>query len=412
MKPRKINAVLIAAVAAAVMVRNPLSSDGYDLHGKIETMRKGNLITILLSKKPAQFSIPAGATEGATIAVPSEFTDYIILDGEHKEIGSARIVTATYSRTLRGKIRVIAAFSLKRQRYRTQLRAGNPIVLRSVKEQISEKSFVTDEEKIVYRREVVSPVDGRIMVLVPGGKFVFGSNRGNRDEYPEQVLSLDDFYIDKYEVSNRDFKRFVDITYARPPISWRHGVYDEESAEMPVLVTFYEAQAYASWARKRLPSEQEWEKAARGEGRFSEDSETDTLIYPWGNAFDQDRVNSVEFWSGKVIGMNLKNGYTVKRKGYLPVWAFENSGASPYGTVNMSGNAKEWTDSWYRPYRGNSFASGKYGTQYKVVRGGAWYNNRRRVRVTSREPGGVPSLHADNLAGFRCVKDPSILDRE
>ncbi len=406
------SSVTFAVTVAALMFSLPARPVEYDLQGKIESLRQGNLITIIMTKKPRFPDVPVPVKEGETITFPEEFSDYLVLDGEHKVIGSARLVSAAYSSRLKGKVRVIARITLKRPRLRTQLRAGDPVVLVSVKEKLPGKFYSYDNEKIIYKRQITSTVDGRPMVLVPGGKFVFGFNRGRRDEYPEQVIALDDFYIDKYEVSNRDFKKYVTATNSRPPLSWKKGEYAENETDLPVLVTYYEALEYTLWAGTRLPSEQEWEKAARGTGRVDDEAETETIQYPWGNAFDPDRVNSVEFWTGKSIGMELTGGFRIMKKGYLPVYTFEGSGASPYGAVNMSGNAKEWTDSWYAAYKGNKFVSGKYGTQYKVVRGGAWYNDRKGVRVTVRETGGIPSLRSDNLAGFRCVRAPSILDRE
>jgi len=82
----------------------------------------------------------------------------------------------------------------------------------------------------------------------------------------------------------------------------------------------------------------------------------------------------------------------------------------------MAGNAREWTSSWYQPYKGSGTRQGsqyrKYGKQYKVVRGGAWYSSRYELRVSNRETGGAPNLHTDNTAGFRCVKNADIIDLE
>ena len=77
----------------------------------------------------------------------------------------------------------------------------------------------------------------------------------------------------------------------------------------------------------------------------------------------------------------------------------------------MAGNAPEWTDSWYAPYEGSSAKNSKYGKKYKVIRGGAWYSTRERLRITARETGGSPNLDEDVIAGFRCVKEPAEQDR-
>ena len=93
----------------------------------------------------------------------------------------------------------------------------------------------------------------------------------------------------------------------------------------------------------------------------------------------------------------------------LPVKSFKR-GKSPYGVVNMSGNAMEWTTSWYLPYSGNNMVNKNLGTQYRVLRGGAWCSNRRGIKVTARDIGGISNFSKDYIAGFRCLKDISPLD--
>ena len=246
------------------------------------------------------------------------------------------------------------------------------------------------------------------MVLIPSGKFNFGTDFGDDDEYPAQILFLNDFYIDKYEVSNRDYLIYIKDVHGDPPLSWKNKDFDEKSADFPVLVSYYEAQDYAKWAGKRLPTEQEWEKAARA-GRDTTDKSQGASIYPWGTTFKPELVNSLEFWSKEDIGKEIKRKYSIFVNSLLPIDSFP-GGASFFGVQNMAGNAAEWTTSWYMPYENNRRINGRYGTQYRVIRGGACYTPWYNTRVTNREIGGIPNQFTDTISGFRCVKDVSIRD--
>jgi len=163
------------------------------------------------------------------------------------------------------------------------------------------------------------------MVLVPTGTFLMGSSDEDRfcepDEKPQRVVQLPAFYIDQFEVSNIDYKRFIDETGYRQPQNWTDGRYEDGADFYPVVdVSWWDAAAYARWAGKRLPTEAEWEKAARG---------TDGRRFPWGDEYRDD-----------VVGTGW---------GYAPVSAHLD-GASPYGVLNMAGNVAEWTASVYAPY--------------------------------------------------------------
>lgn len=369
----------------------------FTIKGKIESIGKDGAITLLFKERPSEKT-------------------YYIVDGE-TVYGTVEIVSLVYDRTGELRHRAVARYTLTNRIYARQIRAGEDIALLAPKHK--EESEILDLVPVkerAYRRSVVSPRDGRAMVLVPEGKFVFGSNEGDRDESPEQTAYLDDYYIDKYEVSNENYKAFVESSNARPPASWKGDTYPDGDKDLPVLVTYQEAAAYAQWASKRLPTEEEWEKAARGSGAADADNKGINLVYPWGRTFGPERANCAEFWADDKTGAHIKMRYGVATQGLLPVASFDPDGASPFGAVNMAGNAREWTSSWYLPYQGNGLKQGKeykrYGTQYKVVRGGSWYDSRYRVRTTSRDIGGAPSLHAGNLAGFRCVKDPGSVDFE
>jgi formylglycine-generating enzyme required for sulfatase activity len=152
-----------------------------------------------------------------------------------------------------------------------------------------------------------------------------GSRDGDKfaedDEKPQRTIRLPDFYIDKLEVTNIEYKRFTDATGYPTPEAWRDGQYASGSDFYPVSgVSWWEAMAYARWIGKRLPTEAEWEKAARG---------TDARRFPWGSEYDIELANS--------------------DKDYAPAASYF-EGASPYGALNMAGNVAEWTASAYAPY--------------------------------------------------------------
>ena len=201
------------------------------------------------------------------------------------------------------------------------------------------------------------------MVFVPAGSFIFGSDVGDTDEGPQQKASTKPFFIDVYEVSNTAFQKFD------PGHRFREGRQD-----FPAEVTWQKANAYAKWAGKRLPTETEWEKAARG---------TDGRVYPWGNSFDYTFTN----WD----------------ESYLPGASVARP-LSPYGCVDMAGGVWEWTADWYQPYPGNKTPCAAYGTKNKVMRGGAAFNGRALMRTTQRyylPPDKMGGYHV----GFRCVQD-------
>lgn len=283
------------------------------------------------------------------------------------------------------------------------LKAGMSIALVKKSEPF-DRDFSNEyfEEKLVYKNKIVTQPDGRPMALIPEGKFILGSNDYAKEEGPQQTKYLGAYYIDVYEVSNSDYKKFADSPNGSAPISWKNGKYNAAEADLPVLVTFREAQAYCKWAGKRLPTEEEWEKAARG---------ATARDYPWGERFESRRANGLPFWPGAEIKRGFNEDATGKKPVMLSVKSLAGEGASPYGIANMCGNAQEWTSSWFTPYKGNKSVDGRYGTQYKVIRGGACFSTAEELRLTRRETGGIPNLAKDNVAGFRCVKEPSPFDR-
>ncbi len=201
------------------------------------------------------------------------------------------------------------------------------------------------------------------MTYVPAGAFIMGSNVGDADETPQHLDETGAFFIDIYEVSNADFLKFD------PKFTFREG-YDNHAAK----VTWEQADAYAKWAGKRLPTEKEWEKSARG---------TDGRLYPWGNTYD----HSFVVWDESYA------------RGAAPA-----KPSSPYGCYDMAGGAWEWTADWYMPYPGNRIPAEQYGSKFKVMRGGSSFNGFAMMRTTHRYY--LPVNTTGNYyTGFRCVKD-------
>ncbi|SVD53837.1 uncharacterized protein METZ01_LOCUS406691, partial [marine metagenome] len=193
--------------------------------------------------------------------------------------------------------------------------------------------------------------DGKIdsMALVPGGRFIMGSNERWDDEAPEYIESVDEFYIDLYEVTNADYKKFAAATKRQSPYHWPGGKIPKNKENHPVTyVNWHDADNYCKWRGKRLPKEQEWEKAARGD---------EGNIYPWGNVWTTDRSNHP--YKGSI--------------GTEPVGSYPN-GRSPYGLYDMSGNVWEWVDSFYLPHPGNTITRGEYGKDKRVLKGGSWFD--------------------------------------
>jgi len=193
-----------------------------------------------------------------------------------------------------------------------------------------------------------------VMVLIPAGEFIMGSNSRLPDEGPQHKVTLPVFYIDKFEVTNLQYKKFNDDKHGRSPRHWRNRTFPAGKADHPVVyVTWDNANAYCDWAGKRLPTDAEWEKAARGTG---------DRMFPWGDEFSTAAANTPVRW--QEIG---KFGDTT------PVGAFE-AGKSPYGVYDMTGNVWEWTASWYKAYPGNKTPSESYGERYKTLKGGSWFD--------------------------------------
>jgi serine/threonine-protein kinase len=217
------------------------------------------------------------------------------------------------------------------------------------------------------------------MVSVPGGTYIIGRDQGDPLESPQHMVELRPFFIDRTEVTNADYKRFIDATGHEPPEGWQGGNYATGADNFPVVgVTWQDAADYAAWAGKRLPTEAEWEAAARG---------TDGRLYPWGNDWRAGAAN---------IGSASKSLTDVGKHA---------DGASPAGAVDMIGNVWEWTADEFSLYPGSKAkmpASIEAGVTYRVFRGGA-YDGDKSHTATYR--GFLDAGKPYPKVGFRCVKD-------
>ena len=209
------------------------------------------------------------------------------------------------------------------------------------------------------------------MVLVPAGEFLMGSEAGDEDERPAHTVFLDAFWIDRYEVTNAAWNRYARVTEKMPKSA--------PDGYPVVRVNWFDAQDYCEWAGKRLPTEAEWEKAARG---------TDGRTYPWGEGIARNRAN----YQGGATRRQVVGTYP--------------EGVSPFGLHDMAGNVREWVADWY--------GSGYYATSpernpegpvsgtRRILRGGAWCEPPAGLRSTDRFR--FDPIYRNFCNGFRCAK--------
>jgi formylglycine-generating enzyme required for sulfatase activity/serine/threonine protein kinase len=221
----------------------------------------------------------------------------------------------------------------------------------------------------------ISEKDGMEMVFVPAGEFIMGSDEGNPDEQPEHIVYLDGYWIDKYEVTNSQYSKCM-LTGACS-MNENSDIQNPILQDYPVMgVKWVDANNYCKWVGRRLPSEAEWEKAARG---------TDGRVYPWGN----EKPSS--------LLVNLSENIE-------PSVSYQ-AGASIYGALNMAGNAWEWVKDWYgEDYYEKSALDNPTGPltgQNRVLRGGTWNNIAWVVRSSYRKWGDPDNKN--DLYGFRCA---------
>lgn len=233
------------------------------------------------------------------------------------------------------------------------------------------------------------------MVLVPAGEFTMGSDEKDTeglarefgdpvgvyfvDEGPIRDVYVEGFYIDLFEVTNSRYREFVVDSGHLPPPHWLVDFAVAVKGDEPVMsVTWFDAALYCLWAGKRLPTETEWEKAARG---------TDGRRYPWGEEYDEKKGN---FGTSKLE----------------PVGSYSED-KSPYGVFDMGGNVMEWTDTWYAPYPGGIVTEELKVNKNKVIRGGTagtpghYTMNNLYARTTFRRSAAPKVLGVDT--GFRCA---------
>jgi len=237
-----------------------------------------------------------------------------------------------------------------------------------------------------------------------------GAERASADEAPEHVVVVSAFLIDRCPVTNREYREFVLDVGHQPPPHWKGGEYPLGRDEHPVVyVSWYDAAAYAAWAGKRLPSEEEWEKAARG---------TDARRYPWGQEFSSQMCNTIlrltdrtfrtlqerskwlAAWRASPEGRSV-----IEQGGHTTAVQTFPDGASPYGCLDVAGNVWEWTASWYQAYEGNAAPSPRFGAKYRTARGGSWKSSGQSARCSARNPCDPSSRLS--FIGFRCAKDAS-----
>ncbi len=228
------------------------------------------------------------------------------------------------------------------------------------------------------------------MVYVLGGALRIGRDSGGEEnESPAHVATVKPFFIDLTEVTNEQYQKFIDATNYTAPPSWQGNRFPAGAEKLPVTdVNWEDATAYAKWAGKRLPTEEEWEFSARGpEGR----------IYPWG-----------EEWIEGSANLSMTEG---EKKSIAPVGQYQ-TGASPFGILDLSGNVWEWTSSDYAAYPGGKITSPAGFSNLKVIRGGSYESTPKYATATLRR--GWPATRKDwprsisvdySQTGFRCVQD-------
>jgi formylglycine-generating enzyme required for sulfatase activity len=221
------------------------------------------------------------------------------------------------------------------------------------------------------------------VVEIPAGPFTMGNDSADPEDAPAHQVDLPAYDIDRCEVTNSNFAAFVEATGYVTEIenagkkNWRDEFTEGKESHPVTRVNWSDAAAYCEWLGKRLPTEAEWEKAARGE---------DGRSFPWGNDWDPSKANVKE--------TGLRDTVAVGSFG---------TGASPYGVEDLVGNVWEWTADWYQAYPGNTAGDPYYGEQCRVTRGGGWFDEEPQANTFNRNCG-VPDTTSSDELGFRCAR--------
>jgi len=241
------------------------------------------------------------------------------------------------------------------------------------------------------------------MVAIPAGEFIMGTDQVDDsllaeengivkpwlvDEGPAHKVYLPRYFIDRNEVTNTEYAEFLQTTNRPAPPYWENGRYADGSDFLPVvMVQWEEAQDYCRSKGGRLPTEAEWEKAAKG---------NDGRAYPWEGDFDDNKAN---------VGGRTGD--------LLPVGSYP-AGQSPFGALDMIGNVWEWTADWYQPYPGSTYQSDKFGERLKVIRGNSWssighfppevHHDILRYHSTTTFRLFAPPNATITDVGFRCIR--------
>jgi len=257
------------------------------------------------------------------------------------------------------------------------------------------------------------------MILIPAGKFLMGSTAAEtaaqlkdaglpadwqkytRDEEPRHERKMKQFYLYKYEVTNRQYKLFVDATKHRTPPHWKGKEYPKGKKNHPVVeVSWDDAQAYCKWAGTKLPTEAQWEYAARGASKDGKPGR----VFPWGNKWDRLLANNSSFHAGRELqtAAAWNKWYAGDQKSKYPLTTRKGSfpkSVSPFGIHDMAGNAWEWCAEIQRPYKDKKTDSK---SKMRARRGGSWANVALHIRSADRQP--APQTDLNLYTGFRCAK--------